>query len=37
MSDELIDMHNRISTEELDRLVRHQLKSIRADMICRRS
>ena len=28
MGDELIDMHNRITTEELDRLVRHQLKQI---------
>ena len=28
MSNELIDMHNRISTEELNRLVRHQLKQI---------
>ena len=28
MSDELIDMHNRITTEELERLVRHQLKQI---------
>ena len=27
-SSELIDMHNRISTEELNRLVRHQLKQI---------
>ena len=28
MTNELIDMHNRITTEELDRLVRHQLKQI---------
>ena len=28
MGDELIDMHNRVTTEELDRLVRHQLKQI---------
>lgn len=28
MSDELIDMHNRITTGELDRLVRHQLEQI---------
>ena len=28
MGDELIDMHNRITTEELDRLMRHQLKQI---------
>ena len=28
MNNELIDMHNRITTDELDRLVRHQLKQI---------